>query len=311
MPETKVTLALPLALPLLAELGDFEITYLPAGRADDTAFALALTEAEGLLVNSNVIVDAGVIASAPNLRVISTMSVGLDHIDMAAVRERGITVTIAAVLNDAVADLTMAFMIMLARRIPEGMNVVHDGGWAMPLGYDIAGKTLLLIGFGRIGQTVAERALASKMIVTYYDARGAVPEFPGVTPVDDLREGLASADFVSMHVDLNAGTKGMIGSSELAAMRPTAYLINTSRGGVVDQDALAKALNDGVIAGAALDVLRDEPPLRDDPILFAPNVIIVPHIGSATVETRDAMARCAVDNLIKVLRGEETPFKIS
>jgi glyoxylate reductase len=293
-------------------LAGHDVTFLPAGRSDADAFADAVSDADGLLVSSNVIVDRQVMTSARRLRVISTMSVGLDHIDLDAARQRHIAVTITPVLSDAVADLTMALMTMLLRRIPEGMRAAVDGRWSgVPLGGDLAGKLLLLVGFGRIGQAVATRALAAGMRVTYVDTRSGLPVVPGVDRVPALADGLAQADVVSLHVDLNTETQDLIGPAQLAVMKATAFLVNTSRGGVVDQTALARALARGEIAGAALDVLRDEPPPPDEPLLVAENVIVVPHIGSATVETRNAMAQCAVDNLLVGLRNEVSPFVVT
>jgi lactate dehydrogenase-like 2-hydroxyacid dehydrogenase len=275
-------------------------------------FQAALTEAEGLLVNSNVAVDRQVMDWAPRLRVISTMSVGVDHIDLAAARERGILVTITPVLSDAVADLVMTLVTMLARRIPEAMRAVTGGRWhEVPLGADLAGKMLLIVGFGRIGQAVATRAVATHMLVHYIDARNNLPTVDGVDRIAGLTEGLPEADFVTLHVDLNASTRNLIGHKELTLMKSTAFLINTARGGVVDQSALARALTEGKIAGAGLDVLQDEPPLPDDPLLRAPNAIIVPHIGSATTETRNSMAQCSVSNLLMGLRNEGHPCAVT
>ena len=179
------------------------------------------------------------------------------------------------------------------------------------MGGDLAGKLLLLVGFGRIGQTVATRALAAKMHVQYVDARSDLPAVAGVERAAGFEDGLRNADFVSVHVDLNDETRHLMGRTEFALMKPTSFFVNTSRGGVVDQEALARALAEGGIAGAGLDVLEEEPPRPDDPILSAPNCIIVPHIGSATTETRYAMAECAVDNLRKVLAGEKSPYALS
>jgi glyoxylate reductase len=308
----KVVVALPLAESLLDLLAPYDTTFLPAGRSGDGAFEAALKEAEGVIVSSNVTVDRGVMESARKLRVVSTMSVGLDHIDVDAARELGIVVTITPVLSDAVADLAMALMTMLARRICEGMQAVASGGWSQGLlGADLAGKRLLLVGFGRIGQAVAKRALAARMHVHYVDIRSQSAVLDDAERIDDLADGLPDADFVSLHVDLNTETRHMFGRDEFKLMRSTAYLVNTSRGGVVDQAALTSALTEGTIAGAALDVLQDEPPHPDDPLLKAPNVIIVPHIGSATRETRSAMAQCAVDNLLLGLRHERSPFAVT
>ncbi len=174
-------------------------------------------------------------------------------------------------------------------------------------GGDLARKRLLLVGFGRIGQAVAARALAAKMRVEYLDSRTDLAPFDGVRRAAGFEQGLENADFVSLHVDLNHKTRHLMGEAEFARMKPTSFLVNTSRGGVVDQVALAQALEDGTIAGAGLDVLEEEPPRSEDPILSAPNCIIVPHIGSATNETRYAMAECAVENLLNVLGGGESP----
>ena len=309
----KVVVAIPLAQPLLDQLSVHDVTYLPTARWDKAALAAAVAEAEGLLVSSHIKVNREVIAAASKLQVISTMSVGSDHIDVDAARERGISVTITPVLTDAVADLTMALITMLARRIPEGMRSVSENRWVegtAMLGSDLAGKVLLLVGFGRIGQAVAKRALASGMDVRYVDPRDDLPAVSGVSRVARLAEGLAAADFVSLHIDLNPGTRKLMGRPEFASMKRTAFFVNTSRGGVVDQPALAAALTNGQIDGAALDVLANEPPDPNDAVLTAPNVIIVPHIGSATRETREAMAQCAVDNLLQVLRGEKSPFAL-
>ncbi len=309
--RAKVVVALPLAPALVGQLADYDVAELPAERSVAGAFEAAMADAHGVLVSSNVRVDRDIMALAPKLRVISTMSVGLDHIDLDAASERGITVTFTPVLSDAVADLTIMLMTMLSRRVVEAMAAVATGRWRdVALGGDLAAKTLLVVGFGRIGQAVAQRALAAKMLVRYVDARNDRPDVAGVSRGTGLADELVAADFVSMHVDLNPGTRGLMGRQEFALMKSTAFFVNTSRGGVVDQDALVAALTEGQIAGAGLDVLRDEPPPPGDPLLGAPNVVIVPHIGSATVETRGAMAQCAVDNLLAGLRGQAGPYVV-
>ncbi|MGH7749760.1 MAG: NAD(P)-dependent oxidoreductase, partial [Candidatus Dormibacteria bacterium] len=178
-------------------------------------------------------------------------------------------------------------------------------------GADLAGKVLLLVGYGRIGRAVAARALAARMRVRYVDTRAASLALPGVIRIEGLDAALPLADFVSLHVDLNAETRMLMCRKEFDLMKTTAFLVNTARGGVVDQSALTWAVTEGRIAGAGLDVLEDEPPLPDDPLLQDPNVIVVPHIGSATTETRTAMAQCAVDNLLMVLRREGSPFVVA
>ncbi|MGH9018262.1 MAG: 2-hydroxyacid dehydrogenase, partial [Acidimicrobiales bacterium] len=194
---------------------------------------------------------------------------------------------------------------------PAAMEAAGGGGWKVPLAADVAGKELLLVGFGRIGQAVAPRALAAGMRVRYVDPRPGLPPVAGVERYDALAHALPRADIVSLHIDLNADTRHLMGRPEFSAMKHTSYLINTARGSVVDQEALTWALTTGEIAGAGLDVLEHEPPAPDEPLLSLPNVIVVPHIGSATVETREAMARCAIANLRMALRGEGTPFVIN
>jgi phosphoglycerate dehydrogenase-like enzyme len=310
MARHRVVVALTLAPPLLDQLRDYDLTMVAPADAGAGRFGDALHQAEGILVNSHVPVDSRIIDAAPELKVISTMSVGLDHIDKEAAWHRGITITNTPVLSAAVADLTVALMTMLSRRLPQAMRAVAEGEWHVPLGGDLAGKMLLLVGFGRIGQAVSKRALAAEMQVTYFDTRHGSATVPGVAAADTLAGALPAADFVSLHVDLNPATHRLMGASQFALMKPTAFLVNTSRGGVVDQVALTRAVTEGAIAGAGLDVLETEPPLPDDPLVHHPNVIIVPHIGSATTETRGAMARCAVDNLVMVLRRQGKPFVV-
>jgi lactate dehydrogenase-like 2-hydroxyacid dehydrogenase len=306
----QVVVALTLAPSLLDRLQACDVTVVGPVGSDHRPLAAALADADGVLVNSHVPVDRSVIDAAPRLRVISTMSAGLDHIDLDAARERGITITNTPVLSDAVADLTMVLITMLSRRLPEAMRAVAGGGWSVPLGSDLARKQLLLVGFGRIGQAVATRALAAGMAVTYADTRAASSVVPGIDRVE-MEDALPDADVVSLHVDLNAGTRQLMGRREFALMKRSAFLVNTSRGGVVDQEALRWAVSAGEIAGAGLDVLEEEPPRPDEPLVREPNVIILPHIGSATVETREAMARCAVDNLLMVLGHEGSPFVVA
>jgi glyoxylate reductase len=278
---------------------------------DRAGFEQAVTVADGLLVNSRTVLDGELLRRASNLRAVSTVSVGLDHIDLDVARERGIAVTTTPVLNDAVADLVLALMVMLARRLPEAARAVISGGWSEErLGSDMGGKVLLLVGFGRIGQEVARRSLAFKMRVVYWDRRDGLPRIEGVERELDLDLALRGADFVSLHVDLNASTLHLIGSKELALMKPSAFLVNAARGGVVDQEALRRALAEGRIAGAALDVLEQEPPLPTEPLLTEPRAIVLPHIGSATVETRAAMLELAIDNLLGCLQGDPGPYAV-
>ncbi|HEX4492029.1 MAG TPA: NAD(P)-dependent oxidoreductase [Acidimicrobiia bacterium] len=300
-----VVSAVALGAPHTELLAGWELEVVDLLRAGDAELEAALRETEALLVNSHFPVDARVLGFAPRLRAISTVSVGFDHIDVRTAAQRSITVTTTPVLSDAVADLTLALITMTLRRLRETIDDLSRGVWRNEiLGHDVRGQRLLLIGFGRIAREVAARALAAKMTVCTYDVRTEIAPMAGVDRVATLAEGLAAADIVSLHVDLNPSTHHLIDADALARMKPTAILINTARGGVVDQDALRRALSNGDIAGAGLDVLETEPPDADDPILHLPNVVVLPHIGSATVETRLAMLDCAVDNLVACLRGE-------
>ena len=296
--------AVPLAPEDRVRLAPANVTVADFGRRDDT-LAGALADADGILVNSHVAVDAELLALAPRLSVISTISAGFDHIDLAAAFNRGITVTTTPVLSDAVADFALGLIIIAARRIGEAIASVKSGGWDVALlGSDLRGKTLFVVGFGRIGREVARRARGFKFQVLCFDVRPEIQVIDGVERVKTLAEGLARADFVSVHVDLNPSTAHLFDATAFGAMKPGAYFVNTSRGGVVDQAALARSLEDGHLAGAALDVLQDEPPNPHDPLLALPNVVVVPHIASATVETRRRMLECALDDLATCLRGE-------
>jgi glyoxylate reductase len=231
------------------------------------------------------------------------MAVGTDNIDLDAARDRGIAIgSTPGVLTDATADLAMALILAVTRRLPEGQARVREGRWgpwqpAQDLGADLAGATLGVVGFGRIGRALATRAAAFGMQIVH-TARSS-----GVT----LDELLGCADVVSLHVPLSPATHHLIDSVALSRMKQSAYLVNTARGGVVDQDALRDALQRRRLAGAALDVTDPEPLPADDPLLDAPNLIVVPHIGSATAGTRARMAAMAVDNLLAALDDRPMP----
>jgi lactate dehydrogenase-like 2-hydroxyacid dehydrogenase len=312
MPGTPLVSAVALSSPHVEQLAEFELRVVDFATAEPRELAAALSDAEGLLINSHVPAGASVIELAPRLRALSTISVGFDHIDLVAASQRSITVCHTPVLSDAVADLTLGLIVMTARRLNEAVDIVAGGGWDDALlGVDLRSKTLLLVGLGRIGQEVARRALGFKMHVCGYDARPDLPEIAGVERVANLADGLARADFVSLHVDLNPSTRHLLDDDAFARMKPCAFVINTSRGGVVDQAALTRALAERRIAGAGLDVLETEPPAPGDPLLAMPNVILLPHIGSATAETRRAMLDCAVDNIATCLRGEPCQYALA
>jgi glyoxylate reductase len=308
MPGAPIVSAVQLGSPHLDALAAWGVHVVDFATATPAELAGALAGADALLITSHVRADAALMDLAPHLRVVSTISVGLDHIDLAAASSRGITVCNTPVLSDAVADLTLGLILMTARRLVEAVDLVQRGGWDDALlGTDLRDKTLLIVGLGRIGQEVARRAAGFKMRVCGFDTRAEVPQLPGVEPVErvaTLTDGLARADFVSLHVDLNPSTRHLLDDAAFAVMKPTAFVINTSRGGVIDQAALTRALVAHRIAGAGLDVLEVEPPAAGDPLLAMANVVVLSHIGSATVETRRAMLDCAVENLATCLRGE-------
>jgi glyoxylate reductase len=262
--------------------------------------------AEGLLSTLTERIDAGVIDGAPRLKAIANMAVGTDNIDLDAAAARGIAVgNTPDVLTDATADMALALLLALARRIPEGVAKVNEGRWqtwepAAGLGTDLAGATLGVVGWGRIGQAVARRAAGFGMEVIHSSRSSGVP----------LEELLERADVVSLHTPLTPETRHLIDAAALARMKPSALLVNTSRGGVVDQEALRSGLIDGRIAGAALDVTDPEPLPAGDPLLEAPNLIVVPHLGSATVRTREKMAAMAVENLLAALDGRDMPHPV-
>jgi glyoxylate reductase len=260
-------------------------------------------QADALLCMLTDRIDADLLEAAPRLRAIANYAVGTDNIDLEAARARGIAVGVTpGVLTDATADIAFALLLAIARRLPEGEAAVRDGEWTTwepdwLLGRDVHGATLGIVGRGRIGDAVARRAEGFGMTVVHHGRSSGIP----------LEELLAQADFVSLHVPLTPETRHLIDGAALARMKPTAYLVNTARGGVVDQSALAAALRDATIAGAALDVTDPEPLPPDDPLLDAPNLIVLPHLGSATHATRRAMADLAVDNLLAALEGKPMP----
>lgn len=249
-------------------------------------------------------------AGLPSLRVAANIAVGFDNIDVAAATARGIVVTNTPdVLTDAVADFAIGLLLALTRRIAEGDRFVRAGrwkGWALDfmLGTELRGRTIGIVGFGRIGRATADRARAFGMrVIAACAPQGDAPPPPSDLPCLPLADVLATADVVSVHVPLTPSTQHLIGEAELARMKPTALLLNTARGPVVDEDALVRALADRRIAGAALDVFEREPAVHPGLQGFE-NVVLAPHLGSATVETRTAMADLAARNVIAVLRGE-------
>lgn len=266
-----------------------------------------VAHAHGLLCTVSDHVDGALIAASSHLRAIANYAVGHDNIDVATAAARGIAVgNTPDVLTDATADLAFALLLAAARRLPQGIAAVRDGDWltwepSRDLGYAVHGATLGIVGRGRIGAAVARRAAGFDMEILISGRASGM----------GMRELLARADFVSLHCPLTAQTRHLIDDAALASMKRTAFLVNTARGAIVDPRALAGALRAGTIAGAALDVTDPEPLGADDPLLDAPNLIVVPHIGSATHDARERMAALAVDNLLAALDGTPMPHPVS
>lgn len=267
--------------------------------------------ADGLLCMLTERIDAELMdAAGPQLKVISSMSVGVDHIDVAEATKRGIPVgNTPGVLTDATADQAFALLLAAARRVVEGVDYIRAGQWTtwhpqLLLGADLAEATLGIVGFGRIGQAVAKRAQGFDMRVIYHSPN-AQPAH-NAQPVD-LDTLLHESDFVSINVPLTEKTRHLVNAEFLAKMKPAAVLVNTARGGVLDQTALYNALKSNQIFAAALDVTDPEPLPMDSPLLELKNCIIVPHLGSASHKTRNMMSKLAVENLIAGIKGEKLP----
>jgi len=295
-----VLVSQPLPEPSTTEiLEGFEVVVGRSGAWEEEAL-LHLPDADALVPTPREKVTEALVALAPRLRVVANCAVGTDNVDLDACRRHGVVVTnTPGVLTDATADLAWLLVLAVARRLREGEALLRSGTWSgwKPLellGRSLAGKTLGVYGMGRIGNAVARRAEAFGMRVV-----GIVEG----DPPDAFERLLAESDVVSIHVPLTPATRGRFGESELARMKPGAILVNTSRGPVVDEAALARALAAGHLGGAGLDVFEKEPEVHPD-LLPLPNVVLLPHLGSATRETRLTMARTACEEAARVLRGE-------
>ncbi|MFQ5831664.1 MAG: 2-hydroxyacid dehydrogenase [Candidatus Thorarchaeota archaeon] len=283
----------------------------PPSKADIIRKAKRASGIVTLLTDS---IDGEVIESLPELRVISQYAVGFDNIDISTATQKGIMVTnTPGVLTETTADFTWALILSVSRRIMEADKYVREGMWRVAwgprllLGRDIFGATLGIIGLGRIGQAVARRATGFSMRILYHsrtrsDEALAIEKATGAVR-KDIGELLRESDIITVHVPLTAETHNMIGPDELAMMKPGAVLINTSRGPVVDEDALYDSLKSGHLGGAGLDVFTQEPVSLKNPLLKMPNVVLAPHIGSASIDTRNRMAQICSENLITALQG--------
>jgi lactate dehydrogenase-like 2-hydroxyacid dehydrogenase len=292
------------ALVRLAQAHDIEVwpEHMPPPRSELLAQA---ADAEGLLTLLTESVDTKLMDASPGLRAISNYAVGVDNVDVEAATARGIPVgNTPGVLTESTADLTVALMLAVMRRLTEGEAFVRRGGWrtwepAALLGRDLHRSTVGIVGAGRIGQAVARRVegFGARVVTAGRDE-----------PLDPL---LAESDVVTLHCPLTDATRGLIDEAALRAMKPTAYLVNAARGPIVDTDALERALRERWIAGAALDVTDPEPLPEYHSLLTAPNLLVVPHVASATHATREAMADMAVDNLLAGLAGERMPHCVN
>ena len=264
-----------------------------------------LADAEGLMsVGAKAAkVDEELLAHAPKLRVIAQSSVGYDNIDVEACTRHGIPFgNTPGVLTEATADLAFLLLMCAARRIKESVRIVDSGSWTptadIPLGVDLYGKTLGIVGMGQIGSAVARRGMACGLKIIYHNRRRRNPEEEGGAEYVSFEELLHRSDFIVVLIPLSSESRLMFRREQFAHMKKTAYFINAARGGIVETAALYEAVRDGVIAGCALDVTDPEPIPADHPLLKLPNVLITPHIGSGTTETRNRMAMLAAENLV-------------
>lgn len=313
-PKVFVTRAIPeKGFELIKDFCDVDLWLdnLPPKRADLLQHMHGM---DGLLcLLTDKIDDEVMNAAGKQLKVISNFAVGFDNIDIHAATARKIPVgNTPDVLTDATADFAFALMMAAARRIPEAERYVHEGKWKTwgpmtLLGVDIKGATLGLVGFGRIGKAVARRAMGFDMRVVYYDPSETKTDRTSNASAVDFETLLEESDFISLHIPLTSDTRHLIDSEALSKMKPTAVLVNTARGPVVDLDALYEALKSNRIFGAGLDVTEPEPLSLDSPLLTLDNVVIVPHIASASKTARDNMSWMAARNLIAGLKGEHLP----
>ncbi len=309
-----ITRGIPLpAVELLKK--HFKVTMNTRNRnASRNEIKKALKNADALLCLLTDKVDAELLSDAPNLRIVANMAVGYDNIDLNAATEHGIMATnTPGVLTETTADLAWALILGVGRRLVEADGYTRESkfsGWEpmLFLGADIFGKTLGIAGFGRIGQAVAQRAQGFSMRVLYSDEMPVPPALEKRLKAERVtfEKLLKESDFVSLHVPLTEGTRHLIGRKQLDMMKPTAYLINTSRGPVVDEQALVHALKKGAIAGAGLDVYEREPKLARG-LAGLKNAILLPHVGSASIETRTKMALMAAENILAALSGKRPP----
>ena len=303
--------------PVMALIHDrFRLVQEPTETSPTPAvFRDGFSHAEAAICTLMDTVDGELLSSASHLKIVANYAVGYNNIDLDAARRHHIVVSNTPDgLTDATADLTWALLLATARRVVEGDAVVRSNRWTgwtptQHLGKEVSGKTLGIVGMGRIGRAVAQRAEGFRMAIRY-QSHHSPPALPGVWEPRALDRLLQESDFVTLHVPLNSKTRHLIGTRELSLMRPTAILINTSRGPVIDEAALAHALQSGTIAGAGLDVYEEEPTVH--PLLPSlKQVVLLPHLGSATMQTRVQMGLICLDNIQAVLEGRPAPNRVT
>jgi len=315
MPKPKVLATRPLfpaAQQILKESCETEYWTQPERISKEELFR-RIKDKEGLVCLLTERVDAELLRAAPKLRIAANVAVGFDNIDVPECSKRGVVATnTPGVLDETTADFAWTLLMAVARRLVEGETLARSGNWKgwdldQLVGTDVYGKTLGILGFGRIGRALARRAAGFQMKIIYSDAVRAPENVEKELKAEhrDFNALLAEADFVSVHVPLLPETRALLDSSKLYRMKPTAFLINTSRGSVVDEAALVHALESGKIAGAALDVYENEPFIHPD--LKRPNVVLAPHIASASLETRTKMACMAAENVSALFKGQRPP----
>ena len=315
MPRAKVFVTHPLypdAQALLQAACDCEF-WAKEERPPKDEFFGRLKDKEGLVCLLTERVGDDTLRAAPKLRIVANVAVGYDNVDVPACTRRGVVVTnTPGILDETTADFAWTLMLAVARRVVEADQYVRAGNWKgwsfdQYCGTDVWGKTLGIVGFGRIGQAVARRALGFSMKVIYNSRKRAAPEIEKQLNAEyrDMNALLAESDFISLHVPLNGDTRQLFDAPKFFRMKPTAFLINTSRGPVVDEAALVHALEAKKIAGAGLDVFEQEPFVH--PGLKRPNVVLAPHLGSASLETRGKMALTAAENIAAFFRGQRPP----
>jgi glyoxylate reductase len=315
MPKTKVLATRPLfpaAQTILNASCDVEYWTQPERISKEELFA-RVKDKEGLVCLLTEKVDEELLRTAPKLRIAANIAVGFDNFDLPACTKRGVVATnTPGVLDETTADFAWTLLMAVARRIGEAEQLARSGNWKgwdldQLVGTDVWGKTLGLVGFGRIGRAVARRAAGFQMKVIYSDAIRAPLDIEKDLKAQhcDFNTLLAEADFISLHVPLLPDTRGLMNAPRFFRMKPTAFLINTSRGPVVDEAALVHALESGKIAGAGLDVYENEPFIH--PGLKRPNVVLAPHIASGSLETRTKMACIAAQNVVALFKGQRPP----